>query len=795
MAPPAVRSSVFTDGFMSCMSRTTNLPSTANFSGCCWFRFRSSIPNFAQIVSFQASYSIRWILSVDNAGQVCLRNTATPVVLLASPIADTWYFAAWQGRGNGTTDVTGWVSTPGGGKLTEVVSTTAFDTSGLANMQVGFGYDGGEQFFGDVALLKVWDDSTLKIGDFFAEQFSPIVVRRQKLNTFLPMQGGPQDCGRDYSGQPGRDFQVAAGTVHIGDPPPVVVPRKHRRANYMLGAGAGGSTTFLSMAGAYSDDRAGAPALTGQASYAGLFGGELPGAGLVLGALAQSGALLYDAYGAPVSTGTLAPAGARAETTSGAPALTGTLAPAGGATGEAPGASGWIQTLLMAGGLSEERYGAPLASVVAQMSGAQTAELGGVVSMLATLAQAGATSEERGGAITLLQTILLLMAGASSQERGGASAMSATLSQAGGPMASDAGAAAAAGAFAQAGARNDERVGAATVLAAFQQAGGPGAEAGGSPALAAVLAMVGALSGQQGGTAQLLNGLTSLLMAGYPGAEVGGSPLLALATQMAGARSAETGGTHALTGTLAAAGARGEDLFGAIVLSTVITLAMSGLPGSERGGAATTSQTSQMTGFAQQQFFGAIQAAGLGHFAGGVSDEEFGAILLLSLGVLNLPLAFLGGPPLDVRFESSELDVVVQPSELTMTNCSFCLAGQCGADFHLVAGDRGPSLLATLYKADGKTPQDLTGATVVMRMQLFDGSGAVVDLPCTPLAGTAVSPNIQHDWLTETDTAGLYSIAFKATFPGPLPVTWPNFGEWKKLRIKPAMVDAPADDA
>lgn len=83
------------------------------------------------------------------------------------------------------------------------------------------------------------------------------------------------------------------------------------------------------------------------------------------------------------------------------------------------------------------------------------------------------------------------------------------------------------------------------------------------------------------------------------------------------------------------------------------------------------------------------------------------------------------------------------------------------ARVYLVVGDTSPDLVATLYNADG--PQDLTGASVVMRLKPSNG-GAVqtvaMDIDEPETAGV-----VRHAWdAEETASAVRYAVEFVVTY-------------------------------
>jgi len=85
--------------------------------------------------------------------------------------------------------------------------------------------------------------------------------------------------------------------------------------------------------------------------------------------------------------------------------------------------------------------------------------------------------------------------------------------------------------------------------------------------------------------------------------------------------------------------------------------------------------------------------------------------------------------------------------------------------FYMGINDTAPALDAIIYKADGVTPQDLTGATVAFEMH--DDNGTVV-INYEPVTVTeAVNGKVSFsDWTGHTGTAGLYYGRFRVTLSG-----------------------------
>jgi len=110
-------------------------------------------------------------------------------------------------------------------------------------------------------------------------------------------------------------------------------------------------------------------------------------------------------------------------------------------------------------------------------------------------------------------------------------------------------------------------------------------------------------------------------------------------------------------------------------------------------------------------------------------------------------------------------------------------------DFNLKQFDTSPSLTATLLGTDGKTPQDLTGATVRLSLKLTNGSGTLLGGPAVVV--DAANGVVRYDWQAiDVAAAGHYQAEWVVTFPGPREMTWPNDG-YLRIEIEPRI--DPAD--
>lgn len=90
---------------------------------------------------------------------------------------------------------------------------------------------------------------------------------------------------------------------------------------------------------------------------------------------------------------------------------------------------------------------------------------------------------------------------------------------------------------------------------------------------------------------------------------------------------------------------------------------------------------------------------------------------------------------------------------------------------HLMVGDTAPPLRVTLSNADG--PQDLTGASVVMRLKPNTGDPVLevdMDIDGDPTTGV-----VTHSWEpSETAVALRYTAEFVVTFADDTVQTFPN---------------------
>jgi len=93
--------------------------------------------------------------------------------------------------------------------------------------------------------------------------------------------------------------------------------------------------------------------------------------------------------------------------------------------------------------------------------------------------------------------------------------------------------------------------------------------------------------------------------------------------------------------------------------------------------------------------------------------------------------------------------------------------------FYLKRGDTLPPLRATLLEADGVTPVDLTGATVVLQVRNRRGTH-LFDAPCDVI--DAEAGRVEHEWVEgETDIVGPHRAEFEITATDGIG-TAPNYG-------------------
>jgi hypothetical protein len=114
----------------------------------------------------------------------------------------------------------------------------------------------------------------------------------------------------------------------------------------------------------------------------------------------------------------------------------------------------------------------------------------------------------------------------------------------------------------------------------------------------------------------------------------------------------------------------------------------------------------------------------------------------------------------------------------------------CRADFFITQNDLSPSIKATLLDLDGKTPKDLTGATISFRMQLASKGGVVILGACS-IIGSPTLGVVQYDWVSgDTANAGNFIAEWIVTLPGGKTMTWPN-DSYKTVQIKARLVTGP----
>lgn len=85
--------------------------------------------------------------------------------------------------------------------------------------------------------------------------------------------------------------------------------------------------------------------------------------------------------------------------------------------------------------------------------------------------------------------------------------------------------------------------------------------------------------------------------------------------------------------------------------------------------------------------------------------------------------------------------------------------------FYLTVGDTGPALDAIIYKADGVTPWDLTGASVTFDMDDDEGNPIITGGAVTITAPTLGKVSYSA-WTGFTGTAGRFWGRFKVTLGG-----------------------------
>jgi hypothetical protein len=85
------------------------------------------------------------------------------------------------------------------------------------------------------------------------------------------------------------------------------------------------------------------------------------------------------------------------------------------------------------------------------------------------------------------------------------------------------------------------------------------------------------------------------------------------------------------------------------------------------------------------------------------------------------------------------------------------------------------ALLKTQVESDDPLPVDLTGATVVFKMQPSDGGPLKVSAPA--VINNALTGDVQYEWVpADTDTVGAYLAEFEATFLSGDKLSFPTVG-------------------
>ncbi|SRR6266576_2582709 len=103
-------------------------------------------------------------------------------------------------------------------------------------------------------------------------------------------------------------------------------------------------------------------------------------------------------------------------------------------------------------------------------------------------------------------------------------------------------------------------------------------------------------------------------------------------------------------------------------------------------------------------------------------------------------------------------------------------------DFAIKQNTNQPILQATLLRGDGSV-QDLTGGTVLFRMDDASGQAAVASQPCVIVA-PATQGIVQYVWqVSDTDVAGTFRAEFIVTLPGGAILRWPTFG-WLTIDVE-----------
>ena len=112
------------------------------------------------------------------------------------------------------------------------------------------------------------------------------------------------------------------------------------------------------------------------------------------------------------------------------------------------------------------------------------------------------------------------------------------------------------------------------------------------------------------------------------------------------------------------------------------------------------------------------------------------------------------------------------------------------SDFTIKSGATSPDLVVTLL--DGGTPQDLTGASVTMRMRPVSGGPLTLEAPAAVVAPTE-SGVVSYTWVDDdTATPGEYEVEWVVTFANGTEQPFPGTG-YTTVTIEPSLTSEPAN--
>ena len=204
------------------LKRTTDLPSTTNFTLCGWAKVTSAGNEYQYWgLESEGENPGDWLqIGINNANTLQISRTGGGADLGQwgsgiLPGDGDWFFYFIMNSGTGSLDFIGGVM-----KLGETFTTTASIGQSFTPGQLTLGNDGWDEYFPswEGAYTKVWD-AVLSQAELGQEIFSAKPVRTANLHIWSPHFPGSGERNLDYSGN-GRDW-TEAGTPTDGDGPPI----------------------------------------------------------------------------------------------------------------------------------------------------------------------------------------------------------------------------------------------------------------------------------------------------------------------------------------------------------------------------------------------------------------------------------------------------------------------------------------------------------------------------------------------------------------------------------------------